>query len=121
MNSFKTLINKDVLTSKHFNNTDQPLQAAALFSALGVNYIGLNQWSTTPEENLEVYNRITDECLKEGVYLGAGLRKYREGEKEVAQVEKTEGEDEQIEKFNLKKEIYRWNTINYGVPLVRIV
>jgi hypothetical protein len=45
MNSFKPLVAKDVLTSTHFNEKDQPEQTAALLSIMGLNSILINQWA----------------------------------------------------------------------------
>ena len=45
-----------------------------------MNYVGVNQFAMKPEETLAQYEHIQEECLKEagGVYVGAGLRKYKE-------------------------------------------
>lgn len=122
MNSYKPLIDKEVLTSVHFQNQEQPTQTAALFSILGLNTVVLNQWALTPEENLNLFKTILEETGGEGTYVAAGLRKYKEGEKESQLVE-NEGEqpDEMEEKVTLKKAIFRFNTINYGVALNRII
>ena len=53
MNSYKTLIDRNVLTSKHFSPDEQPMQQAALFTLCDVSSIVINHWSTRPEDNLE--------------------------------------------------------------------
>ena len=53
MNSFKTLVDRNVLTSKHFSPDEQPMQQAALFTLCDVSSIVINHWSTNPEDNLE--------------------------------------------------------------------
>ena len=51
----------------------------------------------------------------EGVYLGAGLRKYREPLRKPAEEEG--GEEEVTE----KPKIFTKNTVTFGLPLLRIV
>lgn len=75
MNSFKPLVDKDVLTSKHFKEKEQPEQTAALFSALGLNSILINQWAITPEENFKIYKRILEEIGTKGKYIGAAIQR----------------------------------------------
>lgn len=53
MNSYKTLVDRNVLTSKHFSPDEQPMQQAALFTLCDVSSIVINHWSTRPEDNLE--------------------------------------------------------------------
>ena len=53
MNSYKTLIDRNVLTSKHFSPDEQPMQQAALFTLCDVSTIVVNHWSTRPEDNFE--------------------------------------------------------------------
>lgn len=45
MNSFKPLVNKDVLTSQYYKEKEQPQQTAVLFTVLGFNSILINQWA----------------------------------------------------------------------------
>lgn len=73
MNSFKPLINKEVLTSKHFNELEQPDQTAGLLSAIGMNSILINQWAICPEENIRIYKRILSEMGTNGKYIGASV------------------------------------------------
>jgi len=105
MNSFKQLVDRNVLTSKHFVPNDQPYQTAALYSLCGVSSVTLNHWSLRPEENFEAFKSFFRGALTDGVYLGAALRKYKAAPEE--------GE--------AKKAIYRLNSVTYGVPLLRIV
>lgn len=75
MNSYKPLIEKDVLTSKHFKEKDQPDQTAALFSVLGMNSILINQWAISPEENMRIYRDILNEIGVKGKYIGAAIQR----------------------------------------------
>lgn len=79
MNSYKTLIDRNMLTSKHFVPNEQPTQMIALFSLCGVSSITINHWSTKPETNLEVFENFMKGCLVDGVYVGASLKKYWQG------------------------------------------
>jgi len=108
MNSFKTLIERNVLTSKHFVPNEQPEQQAILFSLCGISTIITNHWSTKPEANFEIYEALLKGCLTDGMYLGASLRKFKE-DKEV--------EGEVKKKMNL----YKLNPVTYGVPIIRII
>ena len=85
----------------------------ALFSLCGVSTIVTNHWSTKPEANFEMYENLMKSCLSEGVYIGAALRKYKE-DKEISN---SNGE-KVIQK---RRNIYKLNTITYGVPIIRIV
>lgn len=75
MNSFKPLVDKDVLTSKHFAEKDQPEQTAVLLSILGINSVLINQWAICPEENLRIYQHILKEMGTEGKYIGAAVQR----------------------------------------------
>ena len=70
MNSFKTLIDRNMLTSKHFSPDEQPMQQAALFTLCDVSSITVNHWSTRPEDNLEQMQGLMKGTLQEGLYLG---------------------------------------------------
>jgi hypothetical protein len=118
MNSFKAYVDRTVLTSNHFSPIDQPRQTAALFSLCGLSSITVNHWSVKPEENFEIYKTMVKTAMTEGTYLGASLRKYK------AKTERPELEEGQEEPTDLppeKLKLYRLNTINYGVPLLRVV
>jgi len=70
MNSYKTLIDRNVLTSKHFSPDEQPMQQAALFTLCDVSTVVVNHWSTRPEDNMEQFTSIMRGTLGEGMYLG---------------------------------------------------
>lgn len=100
MNSLKSLVDRNVMTSKHFTADEQPMQQVALFTLCGVNSIVINNWSTTPEANMEQFESLMRASLTDGLYLGsAGLRK-RKPERNLA--------------------IYQFNSVTYGVPLLRM-
>jgi hypothetical protein len=110
MNSFKPLVNKDVLTSTHFSEKEQPQQTAALFTILGLNSVILNQWSICPEENFRIYQNILSQIGVGSKYIGAA---YERHEKEVTEIIKNQenGEDESVQRKIARKKIYRLNTI----------
>ena len=58
MNSYKTLIDRNVVTSRHFVPSEQPMQEAALFSLCGVNTVITNHWATKPEDNLKIFENL---------------------------------------------------------------
>lgn len=100
MNSFKTLVDRSVMTSKHFTADEQPIQQVVLFTLCGVSSIVINNWSTTPEANMEQFESLIRSSLTDGLYLGsAGMRKR---------------------KPESKMSIYQANSVTYGVPLLRI-
>lgn len=76
MNSYKTLVDRGVVTSKHFVPSEQPRQEAALFSLSGVASIVTNHWSTRPENQLELFDKLLRGALTDGLYLGAALKSY---------------------------------------------
>ena len=78
MNSFKTLIERNVLTSKHFVANEQPTQQVVLFSLCGISTIVTNHWAIKPEKNLEIFDHLLRTSLSEQIYLGAALRKYKD-------------------------------------------
>ena len=45
MNTFKQLVDRQVLTSQHYTPDEQPQQLIALFTLAGVNSIVINNWS----------------------------------------------------------------------------
>jgi len=102
MNANKTLIDRNILTSKHYKPDEQPTQQAALFSLCGVASVVTSHWATRPEAAFETMQTLFRGALGEGVYLGAALRKYRSQEE-------------------ADKIIYRANVVTYGVPIVRVV
>lgn len=79
MNANKTLIDRNILTSKHYAPNEQPTQQAALFSLCGVASIVTSHWAVKPEASLDAFQTLLRGTLAEGVYLGAALRKYRQG------------------------------------------
>ena len=111
MNTTKTLIDRNILTSKHYVPNEQPIQQAALFSLCGVSSIVTMNWATKPEAIFEAYQQLIRNSLTDGVYLGAALRKYRQNA--AANEEGADVAD--------KKAIYRANIVTYGVPIIRVV
>jgi hypothetical protein len=104
MNTFKTLIDRQNLTSKHYQADEQPSQIIALMTLAGVNSIVINNWSTTPENNLMQYEHLMKSILQEGNYLGTyGLRKHFKNHEPEALL------------------IHKANIVTYGVPLMRVV
>ena len=93
-----------MLTSKHFQSDEQPMQQVALFTLSGVNSVVINNWSTTPENNLEQFDHLMRNTLTDGTYLGTtGLRKH---------FKMTDPDALGIHKMNM---------VTYGVPLMRVV
>ena len=80
MNAEKVLVDRNSLLSAHYQLSEQPVQIAALLTLIGVNYFGLNQFAMKTEETIQQYECILKDCIKGdgGVYLGAGLKKYRD-------------------------------------------
>lgn len=115
MNTFKTLVDRNILTSKHYVPNEQPTNQAALFSLCGVSTIVTNNWAIKPEASIEAFQMLLRNTLAEGVYIGAALRKYRAN----AQVE--DGDASMAGVSTDKKLIYRANVVTYGVPIVRVV
>ncbi len=70
MNSYKTLIDRNVLTSKHFSPDEQPMQQAALFTLCDVSTIVVNHWSTRPEDNMDQMQALMRGALTDSLYLG---------------------------------------------------
>jgi hypothetical protein len=54
MNTYKTLIERNVLTSKHYIPNEQPYNQVALFSLCGISTIVTNLWPIKPEVNFEI-------------------------------------------------------------------
>ena len=120
MNSYKTLVDRNVVTSRHFVPSEQPMQEAVLFSLCGVQTIITNHWATKPEDNLQLFQELLRGCLSEGLYLGAALKRY------WAQLaHDVQGLDDTCEPrrayLSKSRSLFRHNTCTYGVPLVRIV
>ena len=120
MNTYKTLIDRNVLTSRHFVPSEQPLQLAELFSLCGLSSITLNHWSTKPEDNFNMMREFLAGTLRDGYYLGASAKRYwTQGEQAIEDLD--EG-DEKIMDFKKKsRALFRDNLCTYGMPLVRIV
>lgn len=77
MNTYKQLVDRQVLTSKHYSPDEQPQQLVALFTLAGVNSIVINNWSQTPEASIKQYECILRSMLTDGTYLGTtGLQKH---------------------------------------------
>jgi hypothetical protein len=117
MNTFKTLVDRNILTSKTYIPNEQPTNQAALFSLCGVSTIVTNNWAIKPEASIEAFQMLLRNTLSEGVYLGAALRKYRAN----AHVEEGDASSMVAGITNDKKLIYRANVVTYGVPIVRVV
>jgi hypothetical protein len=116
MNTFKTLVDRNILTSKHYVPNEQPTNQAALFSLCGVSTIVTNNWAIKPEASFEAFQMLLRNTLSEGVYVGAALRKYRAN----AHVPGEETPAQEPGALD-KKLIYRANVVTYGVPIVRVV
>ena len=106
MNTFKTLIDRGVLTSQYYIPNEQPLQQAALFSLCGISTIMTNLWAIKPEVNFEIMQNILKTACGDQIYLGAALRKYK---------------DDALVSAHERRNIYKHNTVIYGVPIIRIV
>ncbi len=55
MNTFKTMIDRNILTSKHYVPNEQPTNLAALFSLCGVASIVTNNWAVKPEATFDAF------------------------------------------------------------------
>lgn len=120
MNSYKTLVDRNVVTSRHFVPSEQPSQEAALFSLCGVQTVVTNHWSTKPEEQLEIFEKFMKGVLSDGLYLGASLpRHYSNYDMEMDALE--EDDPLKVAYRQKTKPLFRLNTVTYGVPLVRVV
>lgn len=117
MNSYKTLIDRGVVTSRHFSPSEQPLQEAALFSLCGVGTIITNHWATKPEENLQLLEKMLRGTLTEGLYLGASVKQHWAREVETY----VEGEGGVKDSEAKHRNLFRFNTCTFGVPIVRVV
>jgi hypothetical protein len=100
MNSFKTLVDRSAMVSKHYAPDEQPMQQIALFTLCGVNSIVVNNWSTSPEANMEQLESLLRSSLTDGLYVGSAGLKKRKPESSL--------------------KIYQYNAVTYGVPLLRI-
>ena len=120
MNSYKTLVDRGVVTSRHFVPSEQPRQEAALFTLCGVSSIITNHWSTRPENQLELFEKLLRISLTDGIYLGGALRKHwSDYALDVGNIEPDH--EDAIAYRNKSKLLYKLNTTLYGVPIVRIV
>ena len=120
MNTYKTLIDRNVVTSPHFVPSEQPMQEAVLFSLCGVQTVVTNHWATKPENNLELFDALLRGSLTDGLYLGASAKRH------WAQLDQQLGDldAEDQEARRLKDSavpLFRHNTCTYGVPLVRVI
>ena len=126
MSTFK--MDNEVLISPHFTNQNQPTQLAALLSMVGINTLIINQWAVSENENFKILKTLIEETTEQQ-YLTANLKDYKAAAKstEDPSEEKEEGQKDEEEpgleqpKVPYKKALYRFTTINYGVPLARIV
>lgn len=104
MNTNKQLVDRTSLTSKHFTADNQPMQQIILFTLCGVSSIVINNWATTPENNLDHFERVLKSSTSEGIYLGTtGLRKHYRAQDSKSKL------------------IFANNLVTYGVPLLRII
>ena len=118
MNTYKTMIDRNILTSKYYVPSDQPTNQAALFSLCGVASIVTNHWATRPEATFGTFQTLLKGALGDGTYLGAALRKYRQAP-DAGDGANTENRETPNPVD--KKLIYRANVVTYGVPIVRVV
>lgn len=88
------------MVSKHYAPDEQPMQQIALFTLCGVNSIVVNNWSTSPEANMEQLESLLRSSLTDGLYVGSAGLKKRKPESSL--------------------KIYQYNAVTYGVPLLRI-
>jgi hypothetical protein len=117
MNSYKTLIDRNVVTSRHFVPSEQPMQEAALFSLCGVNTVITNHWATKPEDNLKIFESLLNGAMREQIYLGAAVKKqWNDLEADI----NNDAPDKQAKVARFRN-IFRHNTLTFGVPIVRIV
>lgn len=58
MNTYKTLVDRGILTSQHYIPNQQPLNMAALYSLCGVATVITNLWAVKPEVNFEIMQNI---------------------------------------------------------------
>lgn len=120
MNSFKTLVDRNVVTSRHFVPSEQPVQEAALFSLCGVNTVVTNHWSTKPENNLDLFEKLMRGILTDGLYVGASLKRHWQNYAiEAENLEPTAPEKAEYEQNS--RNLFRHNTCTFGVPIVRVV
>jgi hypothetical protein len=120
MNTYKTMIDRNILTSKHYMPNEQPTNQAALFSLCGVASIVTHHWATKPEATFDAFQNLLKGTLVEGTYMGAALRKYRQTQQTG---EDNGAADAHRETPGIadKKLIYRANVVTYGVPIIRVV
>ena len=140
MNSYKTLVDRNVLTSKHFSPDEQPMQQAALFTLCDVSSIVINHWSTRPEDNLEQMQALMRGTLTESLYLGnyalkkglkMAVRPDSKTSKSIAANKSQERLGSQASGnsrmgtaiTNLEEtrpNIYKHNMVTIGVPFLRV-
>jgi len=65
-----------------------------------------NLWAIKPEVNFEIMQNILKTACADQIYLGAALRKYK---------------DDALPTAHERRNIYKHNTVIYGVPIIRIV
>ena len=71
------MIDRNILTSKHYMPNEQPTHQAALFSLCGVASIVTHHWATKPEATFDAFQSLLKGTLVDATYMGAALRKYR--------------------------------------------
>ena len=118
MNTFKTMIDRNILTSKYYMPNEQPTHQAALFSLCGVASVVTHHWATKPEATFEAFQSLLKGTLVDGTYMGAALRKYRQ---QPSSDENAATDNRETPALTDKKLIYRANVVTYGVPIIRVV
>lgn len=122
MNSLKTLIDRDVLTSRHFTPDDQPMKQLYMFSLTGVASITINHWSIRPEENMEQLKGLMQGTLGDSLYVGASLRRHWTNKDKTARAEENKDDPEKQAAYAREtRAIYRHNIVTFGVPIIRVV
>jgi hypothetical protein len=84
-----------------------------------VSTIVTNHWSTKPENNLETFDKLLRGVLTDGLYIGAALKRH--WEHALAEVSDLEDTDPLKVAYNQNtRNIFKMNTVTYGVPIVRV-
>ena len=136
MNSYKTLVDRNVLTSKHFSPDEQPMQQAALFTLCDVSSIVINHWSTRPEDNLEQMQALMRGALTDGLYLGnyALEKGFKIAQRPMSKASGAAASQERLgsqasqsragtaltAEEQAKLGIYSHNMVTIGVPFLRV-
>ena len=109
------IVDRNVVTSKHFVSCDHPMQEETLFSLCGVQTIIKNHWSTKPENNLEIFEKLLRGFLTDT------LRNFRE---QYAQKAKNLIDEDDLNSIKYKdktKNLFKHNSCIYGVPIMTII